>query len=84
MKVKKKKIFEIDGYFGWWGMHQTIWLEGTSYKEVTTNLKQKVMELLSKRGKGHNQKNFSCKVTGYRIIEEIKPHIEFKKPKVFK
>jgi len=76
--------YEITGYFGYWGMQQTIHLKGNSYAEATTDLKSKVQELFKGRGKGRNQKKFYCKVIGYRVVKEVKPFIEFKTPKNYK
>jgi len=64
-------------------MYQTVIIEASSYKEATTNLKDKVKEIYEGLGRGRNQQEFYCKVVGYRVIKEVKPFIEFKKPQVF-
>lgn len=78
------KTYEIEGYFGYWGMHSTVYIEANSYAEATDGLKAKVMKAYEARGKGANQNNFRCKVTGYRVIQELKPFKKFKTAKVYK
>lgn len=76
--------YEITGYFGYWGALSTVHIQANTYKEATKDLKAKVMEMYKPYGKGRNQTKFYCKVTGYRVIKEVKPFIEFKEPKVYK
>ena len=75
----KKKIFEITGFFGWWGRLSTVNIKADTYREAVNGLKKKVMKIYKDRGKGHWQKKFYCKPIGYRVIQELKPYIEFKK-----
>lgn len=72
------KRFELSGFFGYWGIHQTVEVRANTFKEATKGLKKKLMKSFKPQGKGANQKTFHCTVTGYRVIEEIKPYIRFK------
>lgn len=78
-----KKIFKITGYFGYWGAMGTIQIEARTYKEATTNLKEKVMKVVESHGKGANQRTFYCTVLGYEVITLIKSYKEFKNPQKF-
>ena len=70
--------YEIEGYFGYWGILSVVYINADSYKEASNNLKNKVMKMFELRGGGGNWRKFHCKVIGYRVTREIKPYIKFK------
>lgn len=77
-KVNMKK-YEIEGFFGYWGMYSTVYIYAKNKTEAFRGLKTKVMEIMKPYGKGCKQKKFTCKPFQYRVIPELEAFTKIQK-----
>ena len=77
-KVNMKK-YEIEGFFGYWGMYSTVYIYAKNKTEAFRGLKTKVMKIMKPYGKGHNQKKFECTPVQYRVVPELEDFTKIQK-----